>query len=91
MPLYLKLLQHAFSTELSAIGPSVAVLLIVGLLTSILQAVLQIEDPTFALMPKSFAMIFLALTGGFGAFGALQALAKDFIMNAPILVHQSWY
>lgn len=91
MPLYLRLLQHAFATELSAIWPCVLVLLIVGLVTSILQAVLQIEDATFALLPKTFAMIGLAVTGGFGALGVFEALARDFIMNAPALVHQSWY
>ncbi len=91
MPLYLKLFQYAFAVELSAIWPSVLVLLIVGLVTSVLQAVLQIEDATFALLPKTMAMVALALTGGFGMLGMFEALARDFIMNAPALVHQSWY
>lgn len=91
MPLYLKLLQYAFATGLSAIWPCVGVLLVVGLVTSILQAVLQIEDATFALLPKTLAMIILALSGGFGALGILEALARNFITNAPALVHQSWY
>ncbi|MBU6418134.1 MAG: flagellar biosynthetic protein FliQ [Proteobacteria bacterium] len=91
MPLYLKLLRHALETELSAILPCVLVLLAVGLITSILQAMFQIEDATFALLPKTMAMIALAVTGGFGALGVFEALAKDFIINAPALVHQPWY
>ncbi|MGE4481089.1 flagellar biosynthetic protein FliQ [Acidocella sp.] len=91
MPLYLELFQHAFGVALAAIWPCVAVLLAVGLVTSILQAVLQIEDATFALLPKTMAMILLALGGGFGALSMFEALARDFIMRAPMLVHQTWY
>ena len=91
MPLYLRLFQHAFATELAAILPSVLVLLAIGLTTSIVQAAFQIEDATFALLPKTMAMIALAFTGGFGALGVFEALAKDFIINAPALVHQPWY
>ncbi|MDE1907325.1 MAG: flagellar biosynthetic protein FliQ [Rhodospirillales bacterium] len=91
MSFYLTLLQHAFVTELSAILPSVAVLLAIGLATSIFQAIFQIEDATFALLPKTMAMIALAFTGGFGALGIFSALARNFITNAPALVHQSWY
>ncbi len=91
MPLYLRLLHHAFATELSAIWPCVLVLLIVGLVTSILQAVLQIEDATFALLPETLAIVVLALTGGLRALGMFEAFAREFMMNAPVLVHQSWY
>ena len=91
MPFYLTLLQHAFAVELSAILPSIGVLLAIGLTTSIVQAAFQIEDATFALLPKTMAMIALAFTGGFGALGVFEALAKDFIINAPALVHQPWY
>jgi flagellar biosynthesis protein FliQ len=91
MPLYLKLLRHAFETGLSAILPCVMVLLIVGLVTSILQAMFQIEDATFALLPKTMAMVIIAVTGGFGALGVFEALARNFIINAPSLVHQPWY
>ncbi len=91
MPFYLKLLQYAFATGLAAIWPCVLVLLIVGMVTSILQAVLQIEDATFALLPKTLVMALLAFTGGFGALGIMEDLARRFIMNAPALVHQSWY
>ena len=91
MPLYLKLYQHALETGLSAILPCVLILLIVGLAASILQAVFQIEDTTFALLPKTIAMIFLAYSGGLGAFYIFENLCRDFIMNAPILVHQAWY
>lgn len=91
MPLYLKLYQHAMEVGLSAILPCVMMLLIVGLCASIFQAVLQIEDTTFALLPKTIAMIFLAFSGGMGAFYIFQGLCKDFIVHAPLLVHQAWY
>lgn len=91
MPFYLLLLQHAFITAFSAILPSVAVLLAIGLLTSIFQAIFQIEDATFALLPKTMAMIALAFTGGFGAFNVFSTLAKNYIINAPALVHHTWY
>lgn len=91
MPLYLKLYQEAIATSYSAIWPCLLVLLIVGLITSILQAILQIEDATFALLPKTIAMILVASTGGFGALYVFETLAKHFILNAPMLVHQTWY
>lgn len=91
MPLYLRLYQHALEIGLSAIFPSIFILLAVGLVVSILQAVLQIEDTTFALLPKTIAMILLAFSGGFGAFHVFESLCRDFIFNAPALVHQAWY
>jgi flagellar biosynthetic protein FliQ len=90
MPLYIQLLHYALSTELTAVLPTVAILLIVGLVTAILQAALQIEDATFSLLPKTFAMILIVLFGGLGAMQAFQGLAVLFITHAPALVHQSW-
>lgn len=91
MPLYLRLYQYAIEVGLSAIFPIVLVLLSVGLLVSILQSVFQIEDPTFALLPKTAAMIILAFTGSLGAFYIFQSLCSHFIMNAPDLVRRVWY
>lgn len=91
MPLYLKLYQHALEVGLSAIFPSIFILLAVGLAVSILQAVLQIEDATFALLPKTIAMVFLAFSGGMGALHIFESLCRSFILNAPALVHQAWY
>ena len=91
MPVYLKLYQHALEVGLSAIYPSIFILLAVGLAVSVLQAVLQIEDATFALLPKTIAMIFLAFSGGLGAFHIIEGLCRNFILNAPTLVHQAWY
>ncbi len=91
MPLYLKLLHAGFAVELAAITPIIALILVVGLITAIIQAALQIEDATFALLPKTIAMIVLALFGGFGALGLFTHFTADMIMRAPLLVHQSWY
>jgi flagellar biosynthesis protein FliQ len=91
MPLYLNLLHIAFATELSVLSPIVLLLLAAGFATSFIQAALHIEDATFALLPRTIAMIFISLTGGFGLLAAFQRLARTFIMHAPALVHQPWY
>lgn len=91
MPFYLKLYQHALEVGFSAIFPCVMVLLVVGLLVAIFQAIFQIEDATFALLPKTIAMIFLAFSGGMGAFEIIETLCRTFIVQAPSLVHQVWY
>jgi flagellar biosynthetic protein FliQ len=90
MPFYLKLLYLAFSAELQAVTPIIVILLIVGLVTAIFQSALQIEDATFSLLPKTFAMIAIGLFGGFGALQVFEALATNFISHAAVWVHQSW-
>jgi flagellar biosynthetic protein FliQ len=90
MPLYLKLLHLACAAELASVTPIIAILLAVGLVTAILQSALQIEDATFSLLPKTFAMIAIALFGGFGALQTFENLATLFISHAPSLVHQTW-
>jgi flagellar biosynthesis protein FliQ len=90
LALYIKLLHAAFAAELFAITPIVAVLLIIGLAMAVLQSALQIEDATFSLLPKTFAMIAIALTGGFGALRVFENLAVLFIGHVPMLVHQPW-
>jgi flagellar biosynthesis protein FliQ len=91
VPLYLTLLHIAFATELSVLTPIILLLLAVGFVTSFIQAALQIEDATFALLPKTIVMMFIALSGGFGLLAGFQRLATMFIMHAPALVRQSWY
>ena len=91
MPLYIQLLHLALMTELRGVLPIVAILLVVGLVTAILQAALQIEDATFSLLPKTIAMIAIGLFGGFGALRIFENLAVLFISRAPFLVHQPWY
>lgn len=91
MPLYLKIYQHALEIALTAVFPSILVLLAVGLTASIIQTIFQIEDTTFSLLPKTLAMVFLVFSGGIGAFYIFQNLCIDFIVHAPILVRQAWY
>jgi flagellar biosynthesis protein FliQ len=90
MPLYINLLYSALETELLAITPIVLVLLVVGLVTAVVQAMFQIEDATFSLLPKTIAMVAIALLGGFGALRAFAALATLWIGHAALLVHQPW-
>lgn len=91
MPLYLTLLQHALGTLLAVLAPIVLLLLAVGFATSFIQAALQIEDATFALLPKTITMIFIALAGGFGLVERFGALAQNFILGAPALIRQPWW
>ncbi len=90
MPLYLQLLSIALGTELSLLTPIVALLLLVGFATSLFQAAFQIEDATFALLPKTIAMIAIAISGGFGLLAGLEQLATSFILHAPSLLRCSW-
>jgi len=90
MPLYVKLAHQALATEFMAIGPIIAILLTVGIVTAIIQAVFQIEDAAFGLLPKTLAMIAIALFGGFGALQAFGSLATFWIGHAAQIVHQSW-
>ncbi|OYV24741.1 MAG: hypothetical protein B7W99_00815 [Rhodospirillales bacterium 20-58-10] len=90
MPLYVKLLHDALLTELLAVTPIILLLLGIGLTTAVIQALFQIEDTAFSLLPKIFVMIAIALFGGFGALQAFEGLAILWISHAPTLAHQSW-
>jgi len=90
MPLYIKLLHEALATELAAITPIVLILLAVGLATAIVQSLFQIEDTAFSLLPKTIAMIAIALFGGFGALHLFEALAIFQIDHATLLIRQPW-
>jgi flagellar biosynthetic protein FliQ len=90
MPLYITLLHHAMDAELQAVLPIVALLLIVGTVTATLQAAFQLEDTALSLLPKTIAMIIIAIFGGFGALTVLETLAMDWISHAGMLVHRPW-
>jgi flagellar biosynthesis protein FliQ len=91
MPFYLMLLHAALMTALSAITPVILLLLAVGLATAIFQAMFQIEDTAFALLPKILAMICIALSGGFGALQLFEALSISWIGHAGAWVHLPWF
>jgi flagellar biosynthesis protein FliQ len=90
MPLYITLTRLFMQTEISALTPVILVLLAVGLGTAFLQAALQIEDATFSLLPKTMAMIIIAMAGGFGMLAMFSSLAARMIMQAPALLQQPW-
>ena len=90
MPFYIQLLHFALSEELIAVVPMIALLLAVGLLTAILQAALQIEEPGFSLLPKVLIMTILPLVGGISALHLVEALATSWISHAGEYVHRSW-
>jgi len=90
MPLYIKLAHQAMTIEFLGIAPIIAILLIVGTATAIFQATFQIEDAAFGLLPKTIAMIAIALFGGFGALQTFEHLAIFWISHAGLIIHQSW-
>lgn len=90
MPLFAKLLHEALVTELSSVTPIILLLLGVGLTTAVVQALFQIEDTAFSLLPKIFVMIAIGILGGFGALQAFEGLAVLWISHAPDLVYRSW-
>ncbi len=90
MPLYIMLLHHAFMTELRAVWPIILLLLAIGTATATLQAAFQLEDTALSLLPKTIAMIVIALLGGFGALDLFKSLAMAWIGHAGMLVHQPW-
>lgn len=90
MPFYIQLLHLALTEELSIVMPIIGLLLAVGLLTAILQAALQIEEPGFSLLPKVLIMTVLPLLGGITALHLIEALATSWISHAGELVHRSW-
>jgi flagellar biosynthetic protein FliQ len=90
MPFYIQLLHDALTTELAAILPIIGLLLVIGLLTALLQAALQIEDAGFSLMPKIIIMLALPLLGGITALHTIETLATLWISHAGQLVHRSW-
>jgi flagellar biosynthetic protein FliQ len=90
MPYYLQLLYSALSIELAQITPVIAILLVVGLATAILQAALQMEDTAFSLLPKLIAMIAIGLFGGVGVMQGFEHFAVGWITQAPLMVQQSW-
>jgi flagellar biosynthetic protein FliQ len=90
MPYYLQLLHSALAVELAQIVPVIGILLIVGLITAIFQAAVQMEDTAFSLLPKLLAMIALGLFGGVGVMQGFEHLATGWITQAPLMVSQSW-
>jgi flagellar biosynthesis protein FliQ len=90
MPLYLTLLRTALATETEAVMPIIMLLLIVGITTATVQAALQLEDTALNLLPKTVAMILIAVFGGFGALNLFKTLITAWIGHASLLVHQPW-
>jgi flagellar biosynthetic protein FliQ len=90
MPLSVTLLHQAMIAELHALLPIVALLLIVGTVTATLQAAFQLEDTALSLLPKTIAMIIIAIFGGFGALTEFETLAMGWIRHAGMLVHRPW-
>jgi flagellar biosynthesis protein FliQ len=90
MPLYLNLLRTALTDEVAAVLPIILLLLAVGVTTATIQAAFQLEDTALNLLPKTIAMILIAIFGGFGAVDLIRTLVVAWISHATLLVHQPW-
>ncbi|MBW7906917.1 MAG: flagellar biosynthetic protein FliQ [Phycisphaerae bacterium] len=73
LPVALDLGREALLTALLVAGPVLAAGVIVGVLISLIQTVTQIQDQTFALVPKIVAMF--AAAGFFVPWVANQLIA----------------
>jgi flagellar biosynthesis protein FliQ len=90
MPLYLNLLRTALTVEVAAVLPIIMLLLAIGITTATIQAAFQLEDTALNLLPKTIAMILIAVFGGFGAVDLFKTLAVAWISHATLFVHQPW-
>lgn len=90
MPLYLSLFAQALTILLSAITPIILLLLLTAILIAAVQAALQLEDMALSLLPRTLLVIFLVMTGAFGAFARFSQLAEAWIGHAAALVRQPW-
>ncbi len=89
MPLYLILAQQAFTTEVMALAPIIALLLAISVGAAIFQAAFQIEDSTFGLLLKTIAMIVMVVLGGGSFLNAFELLATFWISHAPMYIRIS--
>ena len=73
----LDLCRQAFLTALYCSGPVLGVMLVVGLLVSILQAVTQVQEATLTFLPKMLGAGVVILVGGHWMLQQLVGLATQ--------------
>ncbi|HQT63581.1 MAG TPA: flagellar biosynthetic protein FliQ [Acidocella sp.] len=90
MPIYAKIIELSLLQCLKLIAPTIAILLIVGIVVSLVQSTFKIEDPTLGLIGKLLVMIAVSIIGGVGLLGGFEIFTEGCIQGAPLLVRQSW-
>jgi flagellar biosynthetic protein FliQ len=68
--------QQALWAALLIAGPPLGVLLVVGLIVSVLQALTQVQEPSVAFVPKLVSVALLLAIGAPAAVGVMQAFAE---------------
>lgn len=90
MPFYLALFESAWVTILSAIAPTIIILLCVTVATALVQATLQLEDMAFGLLVRLLTLMVLFGFGGFAGYSVLRQLLFHWLGNLGPLVHRAW-
>jgi flagellar biosynthetic protein FliQ len=65
-------------------GPPLGLLLVVGLIVSILQALTQVQEPSVAFVPKLVSVAVLLAVGAPAATGIMQAFAQRIFALAVV-------
>ncbi len=65
-------------------GPPLGLLLLVGLIVSILQALTQVQEPSVAFVPKLVSVAVLLAVGAPAATGIMQAFAQRIFALAVV-------
>lgn len=68
--------QQAMWTALLIGGPLLVLLLAVGLVIAILQALTQVQEPALAFVPKLLALGVALLVGGSAGIGVMRGFAE---------------
>ena len=76
--------QQALWAALLIGGPPLGVLLAVGLIVSVLQALTQVQEPSVAFVPKLVSVALLLAIGAPAAAGILQAFAQRIFALAVV-------
>lgn len=76
--------QQALWAALLIGGPPLGLLLVVGLIVSILQALTQVQEPSVAFVPKLVSVAVLLAVGAPMATGVMQAFAQRIFALAVV-------
>jgi flagellar biosynthetic protein FliQ len=76
--------QQALWAALLIGGPPLGLLLVVGLIVSILQALTQVQEPSVAFVPKLISVAVLLAVGAPAATGIMQAFAQRIFALAVV-------
>jgi flagellar biosynthetic protein FliQ len=77
----LDLCRQAFATALLCSGPLLAVVLLIGVAVSILQAVTQVQEATLTFLPKLLGAGLVLIVGGSWMLDQLLRMTEELFTN----------